>query len=269
MKRFKKLTIFSRIVFFICIAIFITSLVLLCLSGQMKMSRENISRLIFILCQSILMSVLILLPLFFRRLTHLVIPTSIEIVYVVFCSMCLILGEMAEFYDKIFWWDSLLHTLSGVLLGIFGYILINTIDKSPHNSIHLTPFFSSCLILMFVMAAGYLWEIFEWYSDELFGSNMQRYLEEGGTTLGQGTPLVGHAALGDTMKDLQLNLLGGLLIAIHGYIEMKRKKNGITNMALLTVEETKASEVAKLEEEAKKVEALESLEAKEDNSQNN
>lgn len=231
-KKFKSLTKFSRIMFFICVGILVTSITLLCLSGVLDHSEQMVSTLVFNTVQSLLMIVLILVPLFFRKATHLVIPWPIEIIYVVFCSLCLICGEIGEFYNKIKWWDSFLHTLSGVLIGALGYIFINTIDKSNKNEIKLTPIFTSILVMMFVMSVGYLWEIFEWWADELTGSNMQRYLESGSPTIGGGVPLVGHAALADTMKDLMLNILGGLGIAIYGFFQMKHDKKGLTTLAL-------------------------------------
>ena len=231
-KRLKTLTLFSKIMFFICFGLFVTSIVLICLQNVMNTSDGQLSRLYFNAFQSFLMMVLILLPLFIRKMTHLVIPWPIEVIYLIFCSLCLILGEIGEFYNKVSWWDSMLHTLSGVLIGALGYIFINTIDKSNKNEIKLTPIFTSILVMMFVMSVGYLWEIFEWWADELTGSNMQRYLESGSPTIGGGVPLVGHAALADTMKDLMLNILGGLGIAIYGFFQMKHDKKGLTTLAL-------------------------------------
>lgn len=247
-KRFKTLTLFSKIMFFICLGLFVTSIVLICLQNVMNTSDGQLSRLYFNAFQSFLMMVLILLPLFIRKMTHLVIPWPIEVIYLIFCSLCLILGEIGEFYNKVSWWDSMLHTLSGVLIGALGYIFINTIDKSEKNKIELTPIFSSILVLIFVMSVGYVWELFEWCSDQFFGTNMQRYLVEGSTTIGGGEPLVGHAALGDTMKDMFLNLIGGLIVAIYGFFQLKHDKKGITSLALAKDDEVIETNKVKVED---------------------
>lgn len=230
LKKLKNLTLYSKIVLIFSFIIFVTNIVLIILSHTLGTSSSQVSRLIFNCVQSLLMIAIILVPVFITKATHFKIPVPVEVVFVTFSAMHVILGEINDFYSKISWWDSLLHTMSGVLIGALGYIIINTVDASPNNEIKLTPLFSSFLIVIFAVSIGYFWEIFEWWADELFGSNMQRYLEEGSGTFGGGVPLVGHEALADTMKDMMLNLIGAVCMAIYGYFEMKRKKKGITSM---------------------------------------
>lgn len=50
------------------------------------------------------------------------------------------------------------------------------------------------------------------------GFNMQKH------TLADGTPLVGHAALSDTMKDIIIDALGALAASIIGYVSLKKNK---------------------------------------------
>lgn len=230
LKKLSSLTIYSKIILVFSIIIFVTNIVLLIFSQKLDTNSSQISRLIFNTIQISLMIGIILVPPLISKTTHFRIPVLVEVVLVTFSGMHLILGEINEFYSKISWWDSLLHTMSGIIIGALGYIIINTIDASEHNDIRLTPFFSSILIVIFAVSVGYFWEIFEWWADELFGSNMQRYLEEGSNTIGGGVPLVGHEALADTMKDMMLNLIGAVIMGIYGYVEMKRQKKGITTM---------------------------------------
>jgi hypothetical protein len=67
---------------------------------------------------------------------------------------------------------------------------------------------------------GTLWEIYEFSFDSILGLNMQK------ARLEDGTPLVGGAALGDTMKDLIIDALAALAVAVIGFFtNLKRKNN--------------------------------------------
>ena len=71
--------------------------------------------------------------------------------------------------------------------------------------------------MCFALAAGAIWEIYEYTLDGLMGLNMQHY------HLVDGTPLMGRAALYDTMKDLIVDALGALVVSVIGYIALKRQ----------------------------------------------
>ncbi|EUJ33206.1 hypothetical protein MFLO_04705 [Listeria floridensis FSL S10-1187] len=63
-----------------------------------------------------------------------------------------------------------------------------------------------------------LWEFYEYTGDALFGMNMQK------TMLENGTPLVGHEAVSDTMSDLFVDFFGALIVSVIGYISLRYKK---------------------------------------------
>lgn len=68
---------------------------------------------------------------------------------------------------------------------------------------------------MLSLAAGVVWEIYEFLADSLIGTNMQKFI------IADGTVLVGHAALKDTMKDLIVDAISSLIITIIGYCTIK------------------------------------------------
>ena len=76
------------------------------------------------------------------------------------------------------------------------------------------------------MAAGAIWEIYEFTGDSLLGMNMQKWRTEAGV------PLVGQAALADTMKDIIVDVLGAGIISLSGYFSMKRRKNWLQERQL-------------------------------------
>ncbi len=217
------------------------------------------SRLIFMIFQTSIMIVLIFLPNILNKIIHVKIPKLMEILYVTFCFSAIFLGDVADFYSRFRWWDSLLHALSGVLLAILGYILINTFNSVHNNNIKFSPIFVSIWVVCFALAAGACWELIEFTVDELFGLNTQQFLESTGT-LDSSTPLVGHEALRDTMTDLGLDFLGAIVISIIGFFDLRKQKKGITTIKLeienkkeLLNEDTIVVEEKIIEDENKKV----------------
>lgn len=133
------------------------------------------------------------------------------IFYHVFLVLSLILGSTWDLYTIIPFYDSILHTLSGVLIAFIVYTLFKS-SKSTGNLGLVWVFvliFSSCL------AGGALWEVFEFVSDIITNGNMQRCLN-----------LIGRDAILNTMVDLICDSLGALISTILIVIlEKKTRKN--------------------------------------------
>ena len=209
----------SRIVLLICILLFAGGIVSLFIVDDDASS----SRIAFQTFEVSLMILVIFIPVLVDRIVHVRVTRLMEILFVSFCFSSLILGDVVDFYGRFNWWDDLLHGISGMLLGIVGYSVINIFNKIENNTIKFTPLFVSIWVVCFALALGSLWEIMEFVTDGLFGLNSQQYL------LGSGTfddtePLVGHEALRDTMQDLMLDLLGSLVIAVIGFFELRKLK---------------------------------------------
>lgn len=222
-----EMTVFTFIVLIITCILFVSNTVLLFFAKE----DATKSRLIFNIFESILMFLLIFLPTIASKLTHLRIPPVMEILYIIFCTGSIIFGEIFDFYGLIHGWDSLLHTFSGVLFGILGFVIINTFNRVDGKDFKFSPLFVSFWVLCFGLAMGAIWEIIEYLCDEWLGTNMQQYMISD-STLASGEALVGHAALKDTMKDLMLDLVGCLVVSIIGYFELKREKKGIATIYL-------------------------------------
>ena len=197
------------------------------------------SRLAFNALESFMMIVYLLFPIFVRKTLKIEIPKLMLTIYIVFCASAQILGEIMDFYGRIPWWDSLLHGFSGVLLGVLGFILINTINNIEKTHIKLNPIFISIAVVCFAVTLGVLWELIEYSIDGIFGSNMQQFMESTSGTLvgGEDIPLQGHDALTDTMKDLFLVTFGATIIAVIGYFQLKHEKKGSTHTSLKIIHE--------------------------------
>jgi uncharacterized membrane protein YjdF len=147
------------------------------------------------------------IPSLIERKYKVDLPVQFEIAIVAFIYGAIFLGEAGNFYEKIWWWDDMLHTVSGVILGFAGFLMLYTLyyQKKLQTTPKMLSFFAVC----FAVAAGAVWEIFEYAMDQLFGLNMQK------------------SGLPDTMGDLIVDLIGAILVATAGYFYITRGREGI------------------------------------------
>ena len=167
--------------------------------------------------QRILLLALMCLPFLIKTIFKISFSKVVTIVYYLFMFISGFLGIALSFYGKIEWWDELAHFLMGVIVAVFSiYILNFTIyrkDRSKHNL-----FFTAVFMISFSLAIGALWEIWEFSSDALLGTNSQRYMAGG-------EMLVGQAALFDTMTDIIIDFVGAIVGVIIVLIAQKIDKN--------------------------------------------
>lgn len=144
-----------------------------------------------------------LLPLVLGRRFNVRIPPEFEFFTVIFVYSSLFLGEVHGYYIRYWWWDAVLHTGSGFLLGVLGFLLVYVMNERPDVDIHMRPRFVAMFAFMFAVGMGALWEIFEFGIDQLFGMNMQK------------------SGLIDTMWDLIVDTVGAAVIALLGWVYMR------------------------------------------------
>ena len=149
-------------------------------------------------------------PMLILRRLEIFIPPEFELLAIAFTFAALFLGESRNYYRAFWWWDLALHTTSGVLLGILGFLLVYVLNGIPRLDLHMRPGFVAFFAFCFALAVGVLWEIFEFALDQLAGTTMQ-------------TPFLGDpSGLTDTMWDLIVDAVGALSIAVFGYVYMTR-----------------------------------------------
>jgi len=154
-------------------------------------------------------------PFILAEKNHLQIPPGFQIVILFFVFASMYLGELKEYYFKFWWWDMMLHALSGIILGIIGFILVYLLNQEEEIDVVLSPIFVAIFSFAFSVSIGALWEIFEFSMDSMFGLNMQKPM--GGLFF-----KTNQSALIDTMWDLIVDSLGALAASIVGYIYMKK-----------------------------------------------
>ncbi|WP_312832706.1 hypothetical protein [Sedimentibacter saalensis] len=173
---------------------------------------------VLMLLQCILGIVVMAIPSIVEKKASIDIPNNMEIMYFIFLYCAIYLGEVRNFYYLIPNWDTILHAFSGAMLGALGFSLVSFLNDSEHTNIDLSPFFVALFAFCFALASGAVWEIYEFLADEILATNMQKYM------LADGTILVGHAALMDTMEDFIVDSLSSLAVTIAGYYSIKNKK---------------------------------------------
>lgn len=138
-----------------------------------------------------------------------------------FCSIYL--GEVRCFYYYVPHWDTVLHCVSGLMLGALAFVVVDALNEDKNISIKLSPLFVALFAFCFSLAGGAIWEIYEFTLDSVMGLNMQKHTTEAGV----GLP--GTVALADTMKDIIVDALSALVVAITGYFVLRRKRKLLVN----------------------------------------
>lgn len=200
-------------------------------SNKISMIVTNLVRLILILifirsCVTgshnntlivILAFILTYFPSILKKRFGVYLPKRLEITITLFIFASHVLGEINGFYDKIPWWDTMLHTTSGVILGLVGFLFVYLLNENGDKNVNLSPIFVVIVAFCFAMTMGVFWEFFEYGADRLFGFNMQKFR------------MPGQDGLVDTMDDLIVDAVGTLVACIGGWIYMKKKKDTLFN----------------------------------------
>lgn len=145
------------------------------------------------------------------------LPARLEIVITLFIFAAQVLGEMHDFYERIPWWDTMLHTTSGVILGLVGFLFVYLLNEKGDANVNLSPIFVVIVAFCFAITMGVFWEFFEFGADRLLGYNMQKFR------------IPGQDGLVDTMEDLIVDTIGAIVACIGGWIYMKNKNDTLFN----------------------------------------
>jgi hypothetical protein len=167
--------------------------------------------------------ILTLAPLLFRWPVD--IPSEIQIVAILFVFATLYLGEVRDYYQRFWWWDMALHTTSGLLLGLFGFMFVYMLNEDRHVDLHMRPGFIALFAFFFAVGIGGLWEIFEFAMDHYAGTDMQPATP--------GDP----SGLTDTIHDLIVDTVGAAIVSLAGWRYLARARTSrIDNWAKRFIE---------------------------------
>ena len=126
----------------------------------------------FFLC--VLTLLLLVIPSLVQVTFKVELPTTLEIIILMFIFAAEILGEISEFYLVFPFWDTVLHTLNGFLAAAIGFSLADLLNRSERTVFNLSPLFTAIVAFCFSMTIGVIWEFFEFGMDTLIGYDMQK-----------------------------------------------------------------------------------------------
>lgn len=199
----------------------------------------------------ILTLLLLVIPSFVQVTMKIELPTTLEIIILVFIFAAEILGEIREFYIVFSFWDTVLHTLNGFLAAAIGFSLVDLLNRSERMVFKLSPLFTAIVAFCFSMTIGVIWEFFEFGMDHILGFDMQKdtvihtirsvMLDPAGgnnvavisniknvVVQGKDLGLGGYLDIGliDTMKDLMVNFIGAVVFSVIGFFYVKKRGKG-------------------------------------------
>lgn len=202
----------------------------------------NYENVFFCILTLLLMIVPSLIQLTFR----VELPTTLEIIILLFIFAAEILGEINDYYLIFPFWDTMLHTMNGFLAAAIGFSLVTLLNDNEKIQFELSPLFVAVVAFCFSMTIGVVWEFFEFSMDWFFGMDTQKdtiihaihsvslsadgsmtSLKDISSVVVNGTalPINGYLDIGliDTMQDLIVNFIGAAVFSVFGYAYIKYK----------------------------------------------
>ena len=199
----------------------------------------------------LLVLVLFMLPFFIQQNFGIELPSTLEIIILLFIFAAEILGELECYFITFPYWDSMLHTTTGFLCAATGFALIDILNRNSRIKFQLSPIYVALAAFCFSMTVGVLWEFFEFGMDRLFHMDMQKdtvvssitsvmldptnknipVTIDGITSVtvnGQELGFGGYLDIGlyDTMEDLFVNFIGAVVFSTIGYFYIKYRGKG-------------------------------------------
>ena len=212
----------------------------------------------------VLVLFLFMLPFFIQKNFGICLPSTLEIIILLFIFAAEILGELQSYFIQYPYWDTMLHTTNGFLCAAVGFSLIDILNRDAKIKFTLSPVYVALAAFCFSMTIGVLWEFFEFGMDRLFHMDMQKdtivhtissvmlystniniHITIDGITAvavnGRDLGFTGYLDIGlyDTMEDLFVNFIGATVFSVIGYFYLKHRGEGKFAKAFIpTIEET-------------------------------
>ena len=140
---------------------------------------------------------LLIIPYAFEKIRNKKIEEYIKLIYYFFLLVSFILGGLFQLYYSTTFFDLFVHAIFGILLSII------LCTKIKNNS-----FKNFIILLSLVTFVGFLWECLEFLSDILIGTDHQEKI----------------SGASDTMTDMLISMVGGLIYTVYFNVMNKIKK---------------------------------------------
>lgn len=137
----------------------------------------------------------------------------------------IVIGSYFGVFDSVWWFDNFMHMLSGFVCASFGYDFACIIQRKKGQC---APTLAAIFALMFALSIAVGWEFYEFLMDTLHGTNLQ-LAKEGPETamfdLAKYHGEYGYVGLVDTMVDMMMNAIGGMIGMIFMIVVRNKKKS--------------------------------------------
>ncbi|MBI5459992.1 hypothetical protein [Methanobacterium sp.] len=183
---------------------------------------------------AILALIILVAPWFFTKHRICVVPIDIEILFLVVVFFELIMADAYSFYSLVPYYDKFMHLLVSFVVGLVGMVIIYTFYALGKLQASTGVMFA--LIVLITMGLGAGLEMAEYFYDQALYPLIRPYLPTG---LTQGSMIA--SPLADTMEDLFVDTLGGVLGAAIGIILIKREEKKGRELEMLDELEALAS----------------------------
>jgi hypothetical protein len=148
-----------------------------------------------------------LIPTLVRWKVHIVVPW--EITFLIALALFLHIGGYSYhwYLDLYPYYDKFTHLVSSMTIALLGFLAVLIIMRVS-NGLEFERWHIFFFIVIFTLAFGAIWEIWEFTLDTLAGAYLTKPLQHSNT---------------DTMIDLITDFFGGMIIAILGTFYLKKK----------------------------------------------
>jgi hypothetical protein len=183
---------------------------------------------------AILALIILVAPWFFTKNRICVVPIDIEILFLIVVFFELIMADAYSLYSRVPYYDKFMHLLVSFVVGLVGMVIIYTFYALGKLQASTGVMFA--LIVLITMGLGAGLEMGEYFYDNALYPIIGPYLPTG---LTQGSMVA--SPLADTMEDLFVDTLGGVLGAAIGIILIKREEKEGRELEMLDELEALAS----------------------------
>jgi uncharacterized membrane protein YjdF len=145
--------------------------------------------------------ILTLTPLMLKRRFNVTLPWELN--FLIVLSLYLhVSGGVRGWYQLFYpFYDKMAHLVSSITIAVLGFVAAVIMDR--YTEIKMNRPMIIFFVVILTMSLGAFWEITEFVSDQILGTQLQICLE-------------------DTMYDLMFDLVGGIFIGVLGDAYLKR-----------------------------------------------